>query len=507
MEYKLKGHIRFSAFVKEAENDLLQELKKLNEKYSRIAERKEKATRIDCFPGELMEIKIFSSGYPRAHDALLEFKNVLAGAFGEKYRIGIREILAETYEITVETKLSEKEIKDIAGELAEVEILENQARILFKDLSESELKQRLVDRMIKKIKMEEEKEAKGVEYGYVLKVSSRKDIFFHSDVASKAQSLGWIKRFPGRAQWILLPPAAKVLISIKELIIEKVLNPLGFSEAMFPKLIHFDVMKNMPGYFEYLAEGMFYVVCPPRDPKPFDRFKKEAMLKKEVRKDLLTGILPPPEYVLAPAQCEPFYQIFSGEIVRLEDLPIKLYDASGWTWRAEGGGVEGLVRTTEFFRLESIWLGSPEQVLELRDKIAELSFELSDKILDLDTRMVVGAPFYALPGEPGKVDASSSINIPTLDLEVWLPYRGSRENSEWLEVGAFTNAKRKYIDSFHIKEAKNREIWTGCGGFGLTRWLAGYLAQKGFEPDNWSKELRKKVEEIPGAPKTVTWPG
>ncbi|MDI6798634.1 MAG: serine--tRNA ligase [Candidatus Aenigmarchaeota archaeon] len=461
--------------------------------------------------GTRLLVTIEGTTYLRPHDALLRLRNYFTEKLG-KHNVGVRRIFVKNYLIEFETRASDLKIRELVGNFAQVKMKGRRLTLIFENLEEKDLEQRFVENVLKEIKklepseiVEEEKLAK---YGHVLKRTKLKTIGFDKDVAETAQKLGWIKRFPGRGQWILLAPAAKLLYTLKDIIVNEILKPLKFEEYIFPKLTSFEVMKKMPGYFEHLAEGMFYVSAPPREPLQFEEFKRYALLKKEIRGDLLKRILGEPEYVLAPAQCEPFYQLFSGETVNAKDLPIKAYDFSGCTWRSEGGGVEGIIRTTEFWRLEAVWLGLPEQSLELRDVIIDKTFEVIDKILDLEARVVVGAPFYATEEmvRTTFVDISKSVNIPTLDVEVWLPYKGPRDKAEWLEVGAGTCAKTKYVDSFNIKEASGKEIWTGCMGFGLTRLLAGFLAQKGFEPDVWPLGMKKKIKKLPSPAKMVSWP-
>ncbi|MEM2849777.1 MAG: hypothetical protein QXI36_05850, partial [Candidatus Bathyarchaeia archaeon] len=156
---------------------------------------------------------------------------------------------------------------------------------------------------------------------------------------------------------------------------------------------------------------------------------------------------------------------------------------------------------------EAGWLASSEDAVRIRDEIAEKSMELADKKLDLEVRMVVGAPFYMSSDQASKtyVDISSSDKIPTIDLEAWLPYRGSREDSEWLEIGgAFSCHRDKYVKSFKIKEVKNRDVWTGCSGFGITRWVTAFLAQKGFNPDDWPADVKRRLKVLPKPVKTLT---
>ena len=79
---------------------------------------------------------------------------------------------------------------------------------------------------------------------------------------------------------------------------------------MLPKLIPLEVMKKMPGYLDDIPEGMYYCFPPPRDPNAFNEFKEKMKITKEISKETLKNSLKDPEYVLAPAQCEAFWQFY-----------------------------------------------------------------------------------------------------------------------------------------------------------------------------------------------------
>lgn len=397
--------------------------------------------------------------------------------------------------------------------MAEVEKSEEGLIILFRNLGEKDLEDRVVDRAVKLLTVERVEEvkvgAKLIPYGFVLRTSPPKPVLFNGDVAETAEKLGWIKRFPGRGQWILTGPVTSLVGAIKSIIVDYVCKPLGFQEWIFPRLLPFAILEKLSTYVEHLPEGMFYVCSPPRNPRAFDEFKREFSLRKVIREDLLKEILEPPSYVLDAIQCPAFYQFFSGEVVDLKDMPIKVYEhAGGWTWRNEAGGVEGLARTNEFLRMEMVYLGSPQQVEEIRDAVVEKTLQVVEEVLDLEWRLTVGAPFYLSPevARERLVDISSTSRIPTLDIECYLPYRGSRETSEWLEISACSVHRDHYVESFKIREVKSREIWTGCVGHGLTRWATVFLGQKGFEPNDWPLEVKKRVGTIPPVVKTLTWP-
>ncbi len=515
MRFKLKGWLEFSSSLEPA----VEELRKLFEEANATVllkgspSEEEGAKVVDwSVEGPRLQLEVVSGRGVRAHDGLLRLRKMLAQRLGSRFRVGLRKVMVEELRVELpETSKGVEEARKLLEGVAEVGGLERGLLLVFRGLSEGDLEDRVVDRAVKLLMPErvEEVGVKLVPYGFVLKTSTPKRILFTRDVAEEAEKLGWIKRFPARGQWILTAPMASLVGALRSIIIDYVCKPLGFQEWIFPRLLPFAVLEKLSTYVEHLPEGMFYVCAPPRDPKVFEPFKREFWLRRVLRADLLKEILEPPSYVLDAVQCPPFYQFFSGELVKAEDLPVKVYDyAGGWTWRNEAGGVEGLARTNEFLRMELVYLGTPEQVVEIRDAVLERTLEVVDKVLDLEWRLTVGAPFY-LSQEAARerlVDISSSSRIPALDVECYLPYRGSREESDWLEISACNVHLKHYVDSFKIREAKGRELWTGCVGHGLTRWATALLAQKGFNFDDWPPELKKRIGALPPPTRTLTWP-
>jgi len=133
-----------------------------------------------------------------------------------------------------------------------------------------------------------------------------------------------------------------------------------------------------------------------------------------------------------------------------------------------------------------------------------------DKVLDLEWRWAWVTPWY-LEQEGAVVEIKGvEINRPgTIDFEIWLPYRGPREDRKnWLEVGNISIHGTKFTEPFKIKHNKGITLWTGCSGFGAERWTIAFLAQRGFDPENWPPKVRKYLEEnpFPEALKAVTYP-
>ncbi|WP_431062236.1 aminoacyl--tRNA ligase-related protein [Methanobacterium sp.] len=244
---------------------------------------------------------------------------------------------------------------------------------------------------------------------------------------------------------------------------------------------------------------MYYCSAPRRDPETFNKFRDELAIKREVPIDLLKEGLKDPSYVLAPAQCEPFYEFLSHEVVDEKDLPIKFFDRSGWTYRWEAGGAKGLDRVHEFQRIELVWLGTPEETEKIRDATVDISHKLADE-MELEWYTEVGDdPFY-LEGRKVEERGIEFPDIPKKEMRITVPGQ-----EKGVAVVSANIHGTHFIEGFSVKETHNHRIWTGCTGIGLTRWVFGFLAQKGFNPENWPEDVKERFKGVK-VPKLLTWP-
>jgi seryl-tRNA synthetase len=376
-------------------------------------------------------------------------------------------------------------------------------------MDESSIRKQSMNRIIKQVTTKEDKsneDEKELDITYTLNStpgeiiaeSKEFETFFEGDMSEKAIELGWVKKFPGKGQWFYGPQMTALERVFEEIIIEKIIDKLEFQECLFPKLIPLEVMEKMK-YLEGLPEGMYYVSAPKRDPEIFKKFKTDLIINQEIPMDLLKSGLKEPAYVTSAAQCEPFYEFFSHEVIDEKELPIKFYDRSGWTYRWEGGGSKGLDRVNEFQRMELVWLASPEETTKIRDDTLELSHKLADE-LELQWYTEIGDdPFY-LEGRKVESRKIEFPDVPKYEMRLKIP------NQEKGVAVVSANAHgTHFTQGFSIKEAHNHSIWTGCTGFGITRWLFGFLSQKGFDKKNWPDIVKERIKEVK-SPKILTWP-
>jgi len=549
MNFTLEGEIIFSKNAEEAHDDIEKFIEHANSDIflKGIPEdQMEDASKIVDWnlQENTLKLKITSGRRGRAHDALLRMKKPLSQVLGPKYHTGIRNMNVKDYEIEIPIK-KEPELDETTGIIkigeidlgawidrindlpyvSDVKIIKNNLIIRFDELNESGLRRHVVDRVLKSVIRDLEslnvlkkseiaswpatvtfgpakdiltKQVTKIEPGTVVSSSQKQKFFFEEDPTEEAAKLGWVKKFPGKGQWFYGPRLIALQRTLEEIFLEKLVYKLDFVECMWPKLIPIPVMNKMR-YLEGLPEGMYYCSAPKRDPGIFERFKNELIINKDVPIHLLREGLKDPSYVLAPAQCEPFYEFFSHEVVDEEELPIKFFDRSGWTYRWEAGGAKGLDRVHEFQRIELVWLAKPEDVEEIRDITVDISQKIADD-MELEWYTEIGDdPFY-LEGRKVEERGIEFPEIPKYEMRLVIP----NQDKGTAVVSANVHGTH-FTEGFSIKEAHNHRIWTGCTGIGVSRWIFGFLAQKGFDSEKWPDTVKKRFKEV-SVPKLLTWP-
>ena len=170
-----------------------------------------------------------------------------------------------------------------------------------------------------------------------------------------------------------------------------------------------------------------------------------------------------------------------------EDIPkkeieetIKWFDKSGPTFRNEDlDKLETGIKQREFHRIEFIYLGEKDIIIELRENCLEKLKELFDK-LGLKYRIVVGSGCYQFSkNELEELDNVIGIK----DLEVYLPHK-----NRWIEVIGASVLGTSMTQKFNINPGK---LWSGCCGIGLDRLLFLLVSYYGEKTLKVLKNARK----------------
>ncbi|MGQ9478531.1 MAG: aminoacyl--tRNA ligase-related protein [Thermoproteota archaeon] len=448
--------------------------------------------------GDALSMIVESGRRARAHEAVKRARKALSEELGPRMGIGVRSIVVKSFEVTfIGDGLREVKLPFASS----VERVKEGLKYKL-SLGEAEIYSQVPDRIISLYLEKLETPGESREVHRVVWRSAEKPVKYDGDPGPVMEENGWVKRFHSGI-WYYLQPYTSLLRIFERMIIERVLRPLGFQEVVLPKLIPLEVMRKK-GQLTGIPHEMLYVSEPGlRELKYFEEYTDIIKVFNEHRPGFLKNLLKEPGFCLPYAQCEPFYEFFSGETVNLDNPPMKFFDRSGFSFRHEAGGLRSLERLTAFTRIEIVFLGRPEEVAEIRDSLIERYIELLDKTLDLEVRSAEVTPVWMTHAG---VTRDVERKVPaTLDIEVYLPFRGSRESSEWLEIANASVHYDKYVEWFNIKERKGREVWTGCSGNGLERWIYAFLARHGFETGDWPADVRSLWDSYE-PPLLDTWP-
>jgi len=495
MKFNLEAHFTFSHDISKINKEIEKFISKTKENIVQKYPKKIASVEIIKIEKKSLVLTIISYGNFRPHNVLLQLKNSISKELGKKHHIGIREIEITKYKI--EFELEKKPLKEISIPFAETEFKEKNITIKLRDVSEEFLRKNYIDRMINlvKEKVQNQYYEGKKEFWKLIWKSDKKKTIWSKDPTEEMIKLGWLKQGPTKGKWFYYSQITAILRAMENIAINEVLKPLGFQEIIESHVVPFEIwlktghMEGMPGEFYYIAEPTT------RDVEKWQKFIDFTKITKEIPYDELNKNLSIPHAGICYAQCPVIYWAFKGKTISEESLPILVYDKTAISARYESGGRHGIERVDEFHRIEPIYIGTREQLLTLREKLLERYKHVFNNIFDLEWRMAWVTPWYMQ--QAGKRDdISSQQDTGTIDFESYMPYRGSREKSEWLEFLNLSILGDKYIKTFNIKAQKS-ELWSGCSGIGLERWAITFLAQKGLDPKKWSPGFNKYLKELP----------
>lgn len=302
------------------------------------------------------------------------------------------------------------------------------------------------------------------------------------NVIAASVERGWITPF-GSGQYVYRSQWTRLVRQLQRLILARAYEA-GFEEWTFPRLLPAAALDS----FE------------------LTQFAPELLVNAE-----LDG-----PCFLDPVQCAGFYHSLRNS--RLPALPIRVVEClGGWTWRKEtAASLDGPYRSSEFLRVEHVYIGTPDQVVAIRERVRQGLLTVLDD-LRLSWHVVVGRGCMDLPEIRARQEsAAGASEVPVQDIEV--PIRGTlkpdaaREALKALdhEYRADGGRLRRpndqlYLDADelcgcsvegdHLLRSFNitgdvDQLWSGCCGIGLNRLVLAVLYQHGFDVADWPPILR-----------------
>ncbi|MBN1330526.1 MAG: serine--tRNA ligase [Candidatus Heimdallarchaeota archaeon] len=444
------------------------------------------------------------------HHALLRMRKFFSEKLGKDFKIGISGVDIKSYKIDVDIPNRPKKEFTLPF-VSSIKFSDKIASIILqKDIPIDFIEKGAIDRIVRLVKnkiIEEMIRGKD-EHHLVVWKSEQKKITYKENPTDLMIAEGWIQRTSYRNQWIFGPAISALTEALKILIVENLYKPLGFNNMIFPKVVPWEVWKKS-GHLSGIYQGGFepYFVCTPKtaDPEYWEEIADYYRITLEIDADKVMEKLRPPIGGLSFAQCPPFWAYLQGKTISDDSFPIFVYDWSGPTYRYESGAAHGFERVDELHRIETLYIGFPEQIKKVAQDLRLGFRRIIGDILELEFQEAWVTPWWTsqeggADDKEGTVELQTFDQIGTIDMEIYMPYKGTREASPWLETQNISILGDKYTKNFTVKSQSAKELWSGCGGGSFERYISAFVAQKGTNPEHWPEKLLKYIDKLPKGP-------
>ncbi len=507
MKHHFEGYYNLSGELAAESQELIQKF--FNDFSAELQEKKPKGTfdiKLKAIGNKKIELIIDSVDSYSPHTAILRIRKQLSQLIGKKYRVGIRGFTIKEY--IIENELEKEPLKEFSLPLTKSleffkEGKKNKVKIeISPEIEEDFVEKGAIERIVRRVNDKISKQHHGAkkEHHKITWYSGEKKMLTNANPTTLLKEEQWIHHTNYRNQWIFTPRISIVVESIKKMMVDHIYKPLNYKIMMFPKLVDWSIWLRS-GHAEGMYQGGFepYFVVQPKtaDPEFFEEVADYINITKTIPEKMLYEKITPPIGGLSYAQCPPFWAWLQGKTVSNESLPIRVYDWSGPTYRYESGSAYGFERVDELHRIETLFIGTPEQVKETAVETRKKLRYIFNDILDLEFREANVMPWWLEQSakQEENIDEMEEMLVGTIDFEAYMPYRGPRDKSEWLEIQNISIIGEKYPKGFNVKTDGGKELWSGCGGGSFERFITAFIAQKGINPDNWPESFRKYIDQ------------
>ncbi len=291
----------------------------------------------------------------------------------------------------------------------------------------------------------------------------------------------WVTRIQGSKQagiYVYGPEMTKLIRSFKDMV-RDLAQKQGFTEMIFPRHYSHDALSA----FGWTNN---------------DKLKYELMSINPLHPSSDRSNY---DLVSDPLQCVGFYETLRavqeshGGVLppAMFDEPVKVYEEQGgWTLRNEsttrlkGGFATGF----EFAGAEIVWAGKPGDCYNTRWNVLHDVISLIES-LDLQYRIIVSGSCSRDAECPEEVGKEMALwEIPTLDIELFVPYLAEKGEHPWIEIGGGDIAGTRLTNNFGLQLEDGSPLYSGCQGVGWQRISYGLLSQKGMDPQNWKDGIQ-----------------
>ncbi|MGO9601882.1 MAG: hypothetical protein ACLQAT_00500 [Candidatus Binataceae bacterium] len=255
-------------------------------------------------------------------------------------------------------------------------------------------------------------------------------------------------------------------------------------EHHYPVMLPVRILEELK-YFEHFPQQVTFCAHLPEDLPMLEEIAGEVHANEGRLSPALRSRLAPPAHALKPAVCIPCYRQYRGSQVPDDGMAVTMQNH---VFRYEGANFRSLGRLWDFSVRDIVFFGERQAVENLRRDAVERAMALCRE-LDLEARVqLANDPFFLDQSRDKRV--YQRMGEVKYELVLPLPHRGGEE----LAVSSFNLHRDFYSGVYKIHLAGGATAETACVGFGLERWLYGFVSQKGLDPSRWPSRVSEFVQ-------------
>ena len=242
-------------------------------------------------------------------------------------------------------------------------------------------------------------------------------------------------------------------------------DDFGAEEQHYPVMVPSQVLAEV-GYLGHFPQHLTFCSHLPGSLPVLERVA--------ARPETLVAELAEPRHVLTPAVCLPCYRGQRGAVID----GVRTLTMQNHVFRYEGTNFRPLSRGWDFTVRDIVFFGSDADLSRLRAEVMARAIALCRE-LDLEATIELAHDPFFLDASRAKAVYQRMGEV-KYELLFPLPHRG-----ESLAASSFNLHRDFYTSVYDTRRADGERAESACMGFGLERWLYGFLAQKGLDPKGW----------------------
>jgi seryl-tRNA synthetase len=256
------------------------------------------------------------------------------------------------------------------------------------------------------------------------------------------------------------------------------------TENHYPVLLPMQILEEV-GYFGHFPQHVTFCTHLPEDLPLIESVARSANENQGRLAEDLRARVQTVSHTLKPAVCLPCYGQHRG--ARIPEGEVLRITMQNHVFRHETSPYDALARLWDFQVRDIVFMGTFDRLKALRQEVMDAVMDFC-KELDLTARLeLANDPFFLSENSNkivyqrlGEVKYELMLRIPHRDMDV--------------ASSSFNLHRDFYASVYDIRQHDGAVAETACMGFGIERWVYGFLSQKGMDPRGWPEQVTRWID-------------